>query len=133
MNPRFFTIVAVMLSLPMDSVLAYGSSSSSSNCDKPKYSEFKPNANTYLQSFREFSFVASSNTTANSIEVNISAGAFKEHFSAKELEITPQKSGRMEVKGKLNKPFQHGHARISVTAHSKPGCESTDGYLIKVQ
>lgn len=133
MKPLFFTIAAVMLSLPMDSALAYGSSSSSSSCDKPKFSEFKPNANTYLQSFREFSFVASSNTTASSIEVNISAGKIKEHFSAKQLEITPQKSGRLEVKGKLDKPFQHGPARISVKAHSKPGCEKTDGFLIKVQ
>lgn len=133
MNPLFFTIAAVILSLPMDSALAYGSNSSSSSCEKPKYSEFKPAANKYLQSFREFSFVASSNTTASSIEVNISAGPLKEHFSAKELEITPQKSGRLEVKGKLNKPFQHGYARISVKAHSQPGCETTDGYLIRVQ
>ncbi|MCK9607292.1 MAG: hypothetical protein M0R33_12695 [Methylomonas sp.] len=133
MKNHYVTLVAVILSLQVGSVYAYGSSSSSSSCDKPSYSDFKPSANKYLQTFREFSFVASSNTTASSIEVNISAGELKEHFSAKELQITPQKSGRLEVKGKLDKPFQHGFARISVTAHSKPGCEKTDGYLIRVQ
>lgn len=133
MKTLIFTTAALLLSLHFDAAFAYGSSSSSSSCDKPSYSDFKPSANKYLQSFREFSFVASSNTSPSSIEVNISAGSLKQHFSAKELEITPQKSGRLDVKGKLDKPYQHGFARISVTAHSKPGCEKTDGYLIKVQ
>lgn len=133
MKHLYLTTIAILLSINMNAVYAYGSSSSSSSCDKPSFSELKPAPNKYLQSFREFSFVASSNTTASSIEVNISAGPVKEHFTAKQLEITPQKSGRLDVKGKLDKPFQHGFARISVTAHSKPGCEKTDGYLIKVQ
>lgn len=133
MHPLYLITAAVLLSLPFDAAVAYGANSSSSSCDKPSFSEFQPSANKYLQNFREFSFVASSNTTPASIEVNISAGSMKEHLDAKQLEITPQKSGRLEVKGKLNKPFQHGFARISVTAHSKPGCEKTDGYLIRVQ
>jgi hypothetical protein len=86
-----------------------------------------------MQNLREFSFVASANTSPSSIEVNISAGQYKEHISAKQLEITPQPNGRLEVKGKLNQPFQHGFARLSVTAHSKPGCDKTDGFLVKVQ
>lgn len=133
MKNHYLTIVAAVLSLQVDTVYAYGSSSSSSHCDKPSFSEFQPTANKYLQSFSEFSFAASSNTTASSIKVNISAGPLKEHFDAKQLNITPQNSGRLVVKGKLSRPFQHGFARISVTAHSKPGCEKTDGHLIKVQ
>lgn len=131
-NP-YLIIAAAVLSLRIDAVYAYGSSSSSKSCDKPSFSEFQPAANKYVQSFREFSFVASSNTTPGSVEVNISAGPVKEHFSAKQLEITPQASDRLVVKGKLSKPFQHGFARISVTAHSKPGCEKTDGHLLRVQ
>ncbi|QPK63199.1 hypothetical protein IVG45_20725 [Methylomonas sp. LL1] len=133
MKYLYLTTTAVLLSLQIDAAHAYGSGSSSSSCVKPTFSEFQPATNKYLQSFREFSFVASSNTVPTSVEVNISTGQTKEHFSAKQLEITPQKSGRLEVTGKLDRPFQHGFVRISVTAHSKPGCEKTDGYLIRVQ
>jgi len=129
------TTSTILLCLAIDKAYAYGggSSSSSSSCDKPSFSEFQPSASKYLQNLSEFSFTASANTTPSSIEVNISAGQVKEHLVAKQLEITPQKSGRLEVKGKLNRPFQHGFARISVTAHSKPGCEKTDGFLVRVQ
>lgn len=127
------TAAALILCLSVNTAYAYGGSSSSSSCEKPSFSEFQPSANKYLQNLREFSFVSSSNTTPSSIEVNVSAGQYKEHITAKQLEITPQSSGRLEVKGKLNQPFQHGFARISVTAHSKPGCDKTDGFLVRVQ
>lgn len=127
------TTAALLLGLAVNNVYAYGSGSSSSSCEKPNFSEFQPSANKYLQNLREFSFVASSNTTPSSIEVNVSAGQYKEHITAKQLEINPQASGKLEVKGKLNQPFQHGFARISVTAHSKPGCDKTDGFLVRVQ
>ena len=133
MKNHYVLIIAAALSLPANTVFAYGSSSSSSSCDKPTFSEFQPAANKYLQSFSEFSFVASSNTSPSSIKVNISAGSLKEQFDAKQLKIDPQGNGRLVVSGKLNRPFQHGFARISVTAHSKPGCEKTDGHLIRVQ
>ena len=133
MKPYYLISFALLTWVNIDTAYAYGSSSGSSSCHKPVFTEFKPAANKYLQSFREFSFVASSNTAPTSIEVNISAGRVKHHFNAKELEITPRKSGQLEVNGKLNRPFQHGFARISVTAHSKPGCKKTDGYLIRVQ
>ena len=133
MKTFYITITAVLLCLQFDAAFAYGSSSSSSSCKKPSFSEFKPSANKYLQSFREFSFTASSDTSPSSIEVDISAGSTKEHFTSKQLAITPQASGRLDVKGKLNKPFQHGFARISVKAHSKPGCDHSDGVLIRVQ
>ncbi len=133
MKYRLQITTAILLGLAVDTVHAYGSDSSSGSCEKPSFSEFQPSTNKYLQNLSEFSFVASSNTTPSSIEVNISAGQIKEHIGAKQLEITPQKSGRLEVKGKLNRPFQHGFARISITAHSKPGCDKTDGFLVRVQ
>ncbi|MGY6275684.1 hypothetical protein [Methylomonas sp. MgM2] len=123
----------LLLFANVDAVYAYGSSSSSNTCHKPTFSEFQPAANKYLQSFRAFSFVASSNTTASSIEVTVSTGKIKHHFTAKELEITPRRSGQLEVKGKLNRDFQHGFVRISASAHSKPDCKNSDGYLIRVQ
>lgn len=112
---------------------AYSSSQSASHCEKPVFSEFQPAANKYLQSFNEFSFTSSSNTTANSIEVSISAGPIKYHLTHKDLDINLQKSGRVEVSGKLPRPIEKGFARVSITAHSKPGCERTDGYLIRIQ
>jgi hypothetical protein len=133
MKSLYLTGAALILSLQAPHVYAYGSSSSSSGCDKPSFSDFEPAPNKYLQSFREFSFVTSSNTAPTSIEVNISFGELKQHFTAKQLEITPQKSGRLSVKGKADKPLEHGFIRISVKAHSKPGCEKTDGYLLRVQ
>lgn len=133
MKLNYLITATLLLCINIDNAFAYGSGASSSSCVKPTFSEFQPAANKYLQSFREFSFVASSNTTPTSIEVNISAGQTKQHFNTKELEITTRKSGQLEVSGKLDRPFQHGFVRISVTAHSKPGCEKTDGYLIRVQ
>lgn len=133
MKPYYLMAVTLFVAMHIDHAYAYGSGSSSNSCHKPQFSEFQPAANKYLQSLREFSFVASSNTVASSIEVNVSIGQTKQHFSAKELEITPRRSGQLEVSGKLDRPFQHGFARISVTAHSKPGCEHTEGYLIRVQ
>jgi hypothetical protein len=133
MKSIHLSAVAILLSLPFNVAFAYGSSSGSSSCTKPSFSEFQPSANKYLQSFREFSFVASSNTTASSVEVTVSAGPVKQHFVAKQLDITQHPSGRLQIKGKLDRPFQHGFARISMKAHSKPGCEKADGYLIRVQ
>lgn len=118
--------------LSSDAALAYGSGQSSQHCDKPVFSEFQPATNKYLQSFTEFSLTASSNTTPTSIEMNVSAGEIKYHFSGKELQITPQPSGRLSVAGKLPRPVEKGFARVSVTAHSKPGCEKTDGYLVRI-
>ncbi len=129
----FRLLVAIFLGLSLNTAHAYGSGQSSSHCEKPVFSEFQPAANKYLQSFNEFSFLASSNTTPTSVEVQINAGANKYHFTHKDLEITPQKSGRLEVSGKLPRPLEHGFVRLSVTAHSKPGCERTDGYLLRIQ
>jgi len=132
MKPLYLIAATLLLCMNNATAYAYGSSSSSSSCHKPTFSEFQPATNKYLQTFRDFSFVASSNATASSVEVTISAGKIKYHFTAKDLQITPRKSGQLEVKGKLDRDFQHGFARISVTAHSKPGCEGTDGRLIRV-
>ncbi|MGR9117067.1 MAG: hypothetical protein ACU85E_14995 [Gammaproteobacteria bacterium] len=132
MKPLFLVSVSLILCFSATAVFAYGSGSSSSSCHKPSFSEFNPSVNKYLQSFREFSFVASSNTVPTSIEVNISIGQVKHHFSAKELQISQKPSGQLEVSGKLDRPFQHGFVRINVTAHSKPGCALTDGRLIRV-
>jgi hypothetical protein len=120
------------LSLGLSIAHAYGGNQSSSHCEKPIFSEFQPATNKYTQSFIEFSFIASSNTTSSSINVNVSAGNINYHFTPKELQIMPRKSGQVEVKAKLPRAIEHGFARVSVTAHSKVGCEKTDGYLVRI-
>ncbi len=124
--------VGSLLCLSVNAAHAYGSSSSSAHCDKPVFSEFQPATNKYLQSFTEFSLTASANTTLTSIVIHVNAGETKYQYTSKELQITQQPSGRLEIKGKLDRPIEGGFARLSVTAHSKPGCEKTDGYLIRI-
>lgn len=132
MTPSIRAAIAILLCLSGTAAHAYGSSSSSQHCDKPVFSDFQPATNKYLQSFSEFSLVASANTTFTSIVVNVSAGETKYHFTHKELQITQQPSGRMEIKGKVDRPIEGGFARVSITAHSKPGCEKTDGFLVRI-
>lgn len=129
----FRLLAASLLGFSLNTAQAYGTGQSSSHCDKPVFSDYQPAANKYLQSFSEFSFIASSNTTPTSIEVQINAGPNKYHLTHKDLEITPQKSGRFHVEGKLPRPLEHGFVRLNITAHSKPGCEKTDGYLLRIQ
>lgn len=131
--PCYTKIVAVIcLSLSVNLAYAYGSSSSSHGCDKPVFTDFKPAVNKYLQSFDEFSIVASANTSATSIVVDLSLGENKIHFGNHDLDITTRKTGQLDIKGKLERPISGGFVRLSVTAHSKPGCEKTDGVLIRI-
>lgn len=126
-------ISTLLLSLIATGAFAYGDSQSSGHhCEKPTFSEFQPAPNVYLQSFKEFSIVASSNTVPTSISVNLSAGQAKFHFSAKELEINQMKNGKYAISGKLERAIEHGFIRVSITGHHKPGCDKTEGYLVRV-
>jgi hypothetical protein len=114
------------------SAYAIGSTSSSGHCERPLFTSFQPAPNKYNQSFSEFSIIASANTAPSSVVVHIGVGETKFEFTAKQLKITPTKNGHLEIKGKLDRPIENGFARFSVTAHSKPGCERTDGVLIRI-
>jgi len=122
----------LLLTCSMSSAYAYNSGQSSSHCDKPVFSEFQPAANKYTQSLTEFSMMASSNTVPSSVHVKVSFGDRVIEFGPHDLEIKTQKSGRLEISGKLERPLEHGFVRISVTAHSKPTCEKTDGFLVRI-
>lgn len=123
----------VLLLAGMQSANAYNSGQSSGHCDKPVFSEFQPATNKYTQSLSEFSMLASANTVPSSIHVKIHFGEREINFGPHDLEINVQKSGRLEISGKLDRPIEHGFARISVTGHSKPSCEKTDGILVRIQ
>ncbi|MDD4915986.1 MAG: hypothetical protein PHW13_13225 [Methylococcales bacterium] len=133
MNKCYSIASVVLLALNFETAHAYGGDhSSGSSCKKPVFSQFQPAVNKYLQSFTEFSFIASENTIPTSIVVNVSFGEHKFHFTAKELVIKPLKNGHLAVKGKMERPLEHGFARVSMTAHSKPGCEHSEGYLVRI-
>lgn len=124
---------AILLSLNSSLALAYGDGQSATGCHKPIFTEYQPATNKYTQSFREFSVVASSNTTPGSIEANVSIGEIKFHFANKDLTITQRKNGQYEVKGKLDRIVEHGFARVGFGAHSRPGCHHSDGILVRIQ
>lgn len=133
MNPLYRLSTVLLLSLPFSVAQANTNGHNTHNCDRPAFSEFQPATNKYLQSFNEFSLTASANTTPASIAITVTAaGEVKYHFSAKNLQITPQQNGRLAIKGKLDKAVEQGFARLSITAHSKPNCEKTEGYLIRI-
>jgi hypothetical protein len=135
MNKWYSMAVAALLGLNLNVAQAYnGEHSTGSSCKKPIFSQFQPAVNKYLQSFSEFSFVVSDNTSPTSIVVNITFGEseVKYQYTSKQLSITPAKNGHLLVKGKIERPMEHGFVRISTTAHSKPGCEHTEGYLIRI-
>lgn len=125
--------VLALLAFGSTTAQAYNSGQSSSHCDKPVFSEFQPAANKYTQSLSEFSMVASANTVPSSVHVKVHFADKEFNFGPHDLEITPQKSGRLEISGKLERPIEHGFVRISVTGHSKPTCEKTDGFLVRIQ
>ena len=132
MKCRYKILAAVALSISLNAAYAYNNTGATHSCDRPIFSEFQPSPNKYNQSFSEFSLVASANTTPTSINVEVSLGGPKIHFSPKELIITTRATGQFEVRGKLDRPVEHGFARVSVTAHSKPGCEKSDGFLVRI-
>lgn len=130
----FRLITAILLFSGMNSAFAYGTSKSTHSCDKPLFSAFQPAANKYLQSFSEFSFITTGNAVESSIAIHLSFNGSenKMEFDSKELQITKLKNGHLVIKGKLDKPFEHGFVRIDMYAHSKPGCETHEGYLARV-
>jgi hypothetical protein len=132
MTPRIYTAVALLLGFGWSTAQAYNSNQSSHSCDKPMYFDYQPSPSKYNQSFSEFSFVASSNTNPHSINVEISVGGGKILFTPQDLIITNRANGQFEVHGKLDRAMEHGFARINITSHSKPNCEKTDGFLVRV-
>lgn len=132
MNFKLRSVCGLFFGLYGSLAMAYGNSSSGHHCDKPRFSSFQPAPNKYTQSFNEFSFEASANTVPTSIVVTVSVNGKQRQWKANELEIDELRSGRLEVTGKIRPALEGGFARVSIVAHSKPGCEEHDGFLVRV-
>jgi hypothetical protein len=85
-------------------------------CTEPSFFEETPAKEAQVTTLEKFSFTASDNTEPDYLEawVNLQPVA---------LTITPQRSGRLTVEGKLAAPITEGRAWIKVIGYSRDGCE----------
>jgi hypothetical protein len=102
-----------------------GGSSSTKACAKPKFSNFAPAANSEVAPGTSFSFTASSNTYANSIQVSVKG-------QAADIQTEQQGSGDIAVKGNLPASLKGTYARIDISADGKARCKGTGGWLVKI-
>ena len=104
---------------------AYGSSSSSSACAKPKFTDFTPAEHSEVAAGSDFSFIASENTASNSIAVTVKD-------LATTLKITPENNRTFKISGKLPSPLKDVYARIAISAQSNSSCLGDAGWLIHI-
>ncbi|MDP2366447.1 MAG: hypothetical protein Q8M94_22060 [Ignavibacteria bacterium] len=122
---NFNRLVILALMGCSGTVWAYGSSSSSKACGKPKFTDYSPTENTEVAAGSSFSFMASSNTHSDSINVTVKG------LSAT-VSVTPKSSGSFVVKGTLPATLKDTFARIAINAKAQNDCEGTGGWLIKI-
>ncbi len=118
------TLWILALMLATGNVWAYGSSSSTKSCTKPKFSEFSPVNNAEVAAKSAFSFLASAGTNPDSINVTV-----------KDLPVAvtiTAKNKSFEVTGKLPDSLKGTFARISISADGPNKCKGSDGWLVKI-
>ena len=113
------------LALTSSPLWAYGSSSGSSACVKPKFTFFMPTEHSEVASGADFSFVASENTSINTLKVTVKD-------LATTLNIDEEKNGTFKVSGKLPSPLNKVYARIAISAQSHQGCLGDAGWLVHI-
>ena len=126
MKVRNMLWVAIVLMIP-GTVWAYGEGGGGSTAVacSAKFSKFTPANNSEVAPKSEFSFVASTATTPNSIKVTI-----------KDLSVpiaVTQKSDGFQVTGNLPDAIKGTFAKIRITAKGDNHCEANDGWLVKVK
>jgi hypothetical protein len=86
------------------------------NCTAPTFFEESPAKDAKVDLFEKFSFTASDNTDPATLEVRVNTQPV-------EIKVTPQRSGRYTVEGRLPQPIIQGRAWIKVTGVSHDGCD----------
>lgn len=118
-------LIMALLMLNASNSWAYGSSSSTKACTKPKFSEFTPADKAEIAPKSEFSFVASSNTAMKSLKVTV-----------KDLPVTvtskTQTAGDYVVTGVLPATLANTFARINISGETTSQCKGSDGWLVKI-
>lgn len=85
-------------------------------CTDPSFFEENPAKEAQVHALEKFSFTASDNTDPDYLEAWV-------NLQPVPLTITPQRSGRLSVEGKLPTPITAGRAWIKVVGYSRDGCE----------
>lgn len=117
-------LLAGCLMFAVTNVWAYGSSSSSSACAKPKFSDFSPADKAQAKPQSTFAFVASANTEPSTIKVTI-----KEQLVP--VSVTPKNSG-FSVTGKFPAELKSTFVRINIDAEGANKCKGTAGWLVNL-
>lgn len=105
---------------------AYGSSSSSKSCAKPKFTDFIPAENAEVAAGSTFSFTASANTHPESIKVTVKG-------LPATIKVSPKNAGSsFEVNGTLPASLKGTYARIAIDADASSNCNGGGGWLVKI-
>jgi len=125
-NKLLMTGLVLSALLSSQGAFAYGTSSSSNACKKPKFSNFKPPHKAVVQPGADFSFTVSRRAGANTITVKV-----------KNIDVPVNVDTRNNiyiVKGKLPEGLESGaYSRINLRAKTLPGgCKGSGGWLVKI-
>jgi hypothetical protein len=125
MMKRYNWLGFFVLMLVTSTSWAYGGSSSSKTCAKPKFTDFVPAENAEVAPGSSFSFTASANTYPNTIKVNVKG-------LPATVNVTPKNAGNFEVSGTLPASLKGTYARIAIDADSQGNCNGGGGWLVKI-
>ena len=103
---------------------AYGSSSRTKSCDKPRFSDFNPVEKSEVPAQSAFSFSASGVSDPNSIKVTVK--------NQPVALIINEKGIGYEVSGNLPENLSDTYARIAISADGRNRCKGTGGWVVKI-
>lgn len=112
-------IALISLTISTPAVYAFGVSHHGGiilDCTPPLFFDESPAREAQVNQVRDFSFVASDNTDAETLKVWVNNQPIP-------FTITELRSGRLEVKGTLPETVTSGKVWFKVTGVSKDGCD----------
>lgn len=118
-------LMILTLSIMTTNVMAYGSSSSKKACKKPTFKNFTPAHLATVESNTEFSFLASSLTNPDTINVTIKKQTV-------DVEIKKNNNAFL-VTGTLPESLQNTYARVVINATGTNKCKGNDGWLLNIK
>ena len=95
------------------------------DCTPPMFFEEVPAKDAKVGSFQDFSLAASENTEPDTVRVWV-------NNEATPVTITSQRSGRLTIQGKLEKPITSGRVWMKVKGYSNEGCDQLHVWYVYV-
>lgn len=123
MKPTPLFMIA-LLTVTASNAWAYGSSSSSKSCEKPRFGEFQPAEKSVVPAQSAFSFSAYGVADPKSIEVSVKKQPVTVSIN--------ERNGVYRVSGKLPENLQGTYARIAIRAEGRSRCQGSGGWLIEI-